>query len=155
MTYEELYENHSDAEIIVNTTPVGMYPDIFGCPVSLSKFERLSGVIDVVYNPINTTLVKEARAMGVSAESGLYCRVITEGLFGLRPVGFSSFELKPSLPSAWDTMSLKKVKAFGDNFDITVTRRADGRLDVTVVSESGNEKKYIVKEGQTVKFRLS
>jgi len=91
----------------------------------------------------------------LSAESGLYCRVITEGLFGLRPVGFSSFELKPSLPSAWDTMSLKKVKAFGDNFDITVTRRADGRLDVTVVSESGNEKKYIVKEGQTVKFRLS
>ncbi len=75
VTYEELYQKHSDAEIIVNTTPVGMYPDIFGCPASLSKFGRLSGVIDVVYNPINTTLVKEARAMGVCAESGLYMLV--------------------------------------------------------------------------------
>ena len=75
VTYEELYERHSDAEIIVNTTPVGMYPDVFGCPVDLTKFDKLSGVIDAVYNPINTTLVQRAKEIGAPAESGLYMLV--------------------------------------------------------------------------------
>ena len=75
ITYEELYNNHADVEIIVNTTPVGMYPDIYGCPIDISKFEKLSGVIDAVYNPINTTLVQAARARGIAAEGGLYMLV--------------------------------------------------------------------------------
>lgn len=75
ITYEELYEKHSDVEIIVNTTPVGMYPDVFGCPVDLARFDRLSGVIDAVYNPINTTLVQSARELGAKAEGGLYMLV--------------------------------------------------------------------------------
>lgn len=91
----------------------------------------------------------------LSAESGLYCRVITEGLFGIRPTGFKAFEIKPSMPAAWNTMSLRNVKAFGGDFDITVDRRADGKLDVTVKPVSGKEKKYVVKEGQTLKVRLS
>ena len=75
VTYGELYDNHSDTEIIVNTTPVGMYPDIFDCPVDLARFNKLSGVIDAVYNPINTTLVQRARELGVKAEGGLYMLV--------------------------------------------------------------------------------
>ncbi len=75
LTYEELYKNHSDVEIIVNTTPVGMYPNIFDCPVDLERFKNLSGVIDAVYNPINTTLVQKARERGIAAESGLYMLV--------------------------------------------------------------------------------
>ena len=75
ITYEELYEKHSDVEIIVNTTPVGMYPNIWDCPVDISAFERLEGIIDAVYNPINTTLVKNARARGIKAEGGLYMLV--------------------------------------------------------------------------------
>ena len=75
LTYDELYEKHSDAQIIVNTTPVGMYPNIQGCPVDISKFDRLCGVIDVIYNPINTTFVQHARARGIKAEGGLYMLV--------------------------------------------------------------------------------
>ncbi len=75
LTYEELYEKHSDIEIIVNTTPVGMYPNIFDCPIDLERFKNLSGVIDAVYNPINTTLVQRARERGITAESGLYMLV--------------------------------------------------------------------------------
>ena len=75
ISYEELYSEHSDVEIIVNTTPVGMYPNIYECPVDLSKFENLIGVIDVVYNPINTALVQDARKRGIRAEGGLYMLV--------------------------------------------------------------------------------
>ena len=75
ITYDDLYEKHNDVEIIVNTTPVGMYPKIFDCPVDISKFKRIAGVIDAVYNPINTTLVNEAKARGIKAEGGLYMLV--------------------------------------------------------------------------------
>lgn len=75
ITYVELYEKHSDVEIIVNTTPVGMYPNIFDCPVDISKLKSLIGVIDAIYNPIGTTLVNEAKAFGIKAEGGLYMLV--------------------------------------------------------------------------------
>ena len=67
----------------------------------------------------------------LSAESGLYCRVFTEGLFGIRPTGFSSFVMTPCLPHAWDGASLRHVKAFGGDFDIRLARTGS-RLQVTV-----------------------
>ena len=73
--YDDLYSKHSDTRIIVNTTPVGMFPDLFSSPVDLEKFENLQGVIDAVYNPLSTTLVCEARAKGIAAEAGLYMLV--------------------------------------------------------------------------------
>jgi hypothetical protein len=63
----------------------------------------------------------------------LYCRVITEGLFGIKPTGFKSFSCKPSLPSDWNYMNLKHIKAFGDDFDIYVKRQKD-RIKVTLIS---------------------
>ncbi len=75
ISYEELYEKHSDAEIVINTTPSGMFPNIFGCPVELKKFKRLSGVIDAVYNPLRTPLILEAMRLGVPSEGGLYMLV--------------------------------------------------------------------------------
>lgn len=72
ITYEELYEKHSDTQVIINTTPVGMYPDIFKSPVDLTKFKNLSGVADAVYNPLTTKLVGDAKKLGIPAESGLY-----------------------------------------------------------------------------------
>lgn len=68
----------------------------------------------------------------LSAESGLYCRVITEGLFGIRPTGFRSFTMNVSLPSGWDRMSLKHIRAFGGDFDIEVFREASGALKVNL-----------------------
>ena len=75
ISYEELKENHRDIDILVNTTPLGMYPNIFDCPIDPAIFTRLSGVIDPIYNPINTTLIQKARAMGIKAEGGLYMLV--------------------------------------------------------------------------------
>lgn len=75
LTYEQAYENHADADVIVNTTPCGMYPDVFGCPVDLYRFKSLSGVIDAVYNPLCTSLVLSARERGIAAQGGLYMLV--------------------------------------------------------------------------------
>ena len=75
ITYEELYEAHSDTEVIINTTPVGMYPNIFSSPVELSRFARLTGVIDAVYNPLQSCLICEAKKRVIPAEGGLYMLV--------------------------------------------------------------------------------
>lgn len=71
---EDNYENlsrHADAQVLINTTPVGMYPDCGAAPVSLEAFLRLEGVLDVVYNPLRTALVMEAEARGVPCSCGL------------------------------------------------------------------------------------
>ena len=90
----------------------------------------------------------------LSAESGLYCRVLTEGLFGIRPTGLRSFVLKPSLPSEWNTVSLNNVKAFGSDFNINVTRREDGKLGIIVSPVGGKVRKYVIMNGQSVNVNL-
>ena len=75
LTYEQAYASFPDARILINTTPVGMYPDTQSTPVDLSRLPGLAGVVDVVYNPLTTRLVEEARAKGIAAENGLYMLV--------------------------------------------------------------------------------
>lgn len=71
LNYENLPIEGKDAQIIINTTPVGMYPHSDGCPVDLSWFPRLEGVFDAVYNPLTTRLVAHAKARGIAAGNGL------------------------------------------------------------------------------------
>ena len=78
--YEELKEKHLDAEIIINTTPVGMYPNNDGCPIDVKLFTKLEGVLDAIYNPIRTKLVVDALDMGVTAEGGLYM-LVAQGVY--------------------------------------------------------------------------
>ena len=73
--YAELHREHTDAEIIINTTPVGMYPDNFSSPIDLGAFSKVEGVIDAIYNPIRTSLVVDALERGIKAEGGLYMLV--------------------------------------------------------------------------------
>ena len=75
ISYSTLYEVHSDADVIINTTPSGMFPNISDLPVDLTQFKKLSGVIDAVYNPLRTSLVLEAQKRGIAAEGGLYMLV--------------------------------------------------------------------------------
>ena len=74
----------------------------------------------------------------LSAESGLYCRIFTEGLFGIRPTGLKSFTLTPRLPSSWDQMSLKHVRAFNTDLDIQV-QRVDEKTQKIIVKQNGKE----------------
>ena len=75
VTYEVLYRDHTDAQVIINTTPVGMYPDISGVSADISAFPALCGVLDAVYNPLRTPLISEAMRRGIAAEGGLYMLV--------------------------------------------------------------------------------
>lgn len=75
ITYDKLYDLRHNIDIIINTTPVGMYPNIFGLPVDITDFTNLSGVVDVVYNPIRTPLVLSAKKKGLMSEGGLYMLV--------------------------------------------------------------------------------
>jgi hypothetical protein len=70
----------------------------------------------------------------LSAESALYCRVFTEGLFGLVPTGLRSFRLTPHLPDAWPEMRLRHMEAFGNTFDLAVARVGDGMVSVRITS---------------------
>ena len=70
ISYEDLPE-HYDADVIVNTTPVGMYPHNLETPLDLTPFEQLSGVLDVIYNPLRTGLLLQAEAMDLPYENGL------------------------------------------------------------------------------------
>lgn len=75
---EDNYSNlgrHADAEVIVNTTPVGMYPNCGVSPIDLSLFPKLEGVLDIVYNPARTALLLQAEKLGVPHMGGLYMLV--------------------------------------------------------------------------------
>ncbi len=71
VNYENLQNTCANAEILINTTPVGMFPNITACPLDLSKLPALSGVIDVIYNPLRTRLVLEAEKRGIPCAGGL------------------------------------------------------------------------------------
>ena len=90
----------------------------------------------------------------LSAESGLYCRIITEGLFGIRPTGFDSFDLAVSMPSDWDRMALRHIRAFGRDFDIIVERTSSGKLAVTVPVHGGRTGRHIITEGRSIRITL-
>lgn len=68
--YENIYK-HFDADYIINTTPVGMYPNCPASPLSLKEFKTLKGVFDLIYNPVKTELIIEAEELGIPAFSGL------------------------------------------------------------------------------------
>lgn len=72
------YQNlqlHEDASLIVNATPVGMYPNTGVCPIDLSLFPRLEGVLDLIYNPARTQLLMDAQEKGCVTENGLWMLV--------------------------------------------------------------------------------
>lgn len=76
ITYEEAKRLHSDADVIINTTPAGMFPNINGSAVDLNEFPNVSGVADAVYNPLRSQLVQMAREKGIPALGGLYMLVM-------------------------------------------------------------------------------
>lgn len=71
ITYDELFASHTDAQVIINTSPIGMYPKVNSSPVDLAQFPNCQAVMDVVYNPLTTKLVAQARELGMIGVTGL------------------------------------------------------------------------------------
>lgn len=71
ISYDQAYRDYKDADIIINTSPVGMFPEVDKAPIDLSKFNDLKAVVDIVYNPTETKLYKDASSLGIPAVTGL------------------------------------------------------------------------------------
>ena len=123
--YEELMKDHLDAEIIINTTPVGMYPDNFSSPVDISPFTKLEGVIDAIYNPIRTSLVIDALERGIKAEGGLYMLVA-------QAVYASEIFLDTKYPTEKLDKIYKKIKRKKENI-VLIGMPASGKSTVATL----------------------
>ncbi len=75
ITYDDMYKNHTDSRVIINTTPCGMYPNTAGEPIDLDKMPKINAVIDAIYNPLSSNLVVKAKQKGIKATGGLYMLV--------------------------------------------------------------------------------
>jgi shikimate dehydrogenase len=75
VNYSNVYSVCADTEVIINCTPVGMYPSNGQSPIELSRFKSLCGVIDVIYNPSKTKLLYDAQQLGIPSINGLYMLV--------------------------------------------------------------------------------
>ncbi|MBK8347648.1 MAG: hypothetical protein IPL08_08450 [Saprospiraceae bacterium] len=95
----------------------------------------------------------EGNQRHLSAESGLYCRIFTEGFFGIRPEGFDAFTLTPQLPEDWDFMRLKNVHGYGRKFDITIQKVAE-KLKLTVISNATEIFNTTIENGKPVSIHF-
>ena len=76
-TYDEIIKKHNDANVIINTTPVGMFSNvdlenINNTPIDINEFNKLEAIIDIIYNPLNTKLLQDAKKKNIKAANGLY-----------------------------------------------------------------------------------
>lgn len=71
ISYDTCYIKHTDAAVIVNTTPLGMYPNMEASPVDLTTFTSCEAVVDVIFNPLKTKLALQAEELGIKAVTGL------------------------------------------------------------------------------------
>lgn len=117
----------------------------------LKKYSQHRLLGDHVPYPIEAW--PEGNQRHLSAEGGLYCRIFTEGLFGIRPTGLRSFEMTPRLPQDWEYANLNKIRAFNSDFDIKITR-VKGKLSVEVNKDGKCILKKQLQEGKTIKVFL-
>jgi cellobiose phosphorylase len=97
----------------------------------------------------------EGNQRQLSAESALYCRVITEGIFGFRPTGLNSFTITPRIPATWNGMSLTNIIGFnGRKIDISVLRAA-GKIKVDILTDGRILMSALIDNGNKLEIQLS
>lgn len=120
--YADVYKYHTDADIIINTTPVGMFPNIFDKPIDISQFKKLSGVLDAIYNPQKTPLILEAEERGIAASGGLYMLVMQ----GIRA---SEYFLDTSYPDTLANEIYEKIEREKKNI-VLIGMPASGKSSI-------------------------
>ncbi len=96
----------------------------------------------------------EGNMAHLSAESALYCRIFIEGLLGIVPTGFHSFDLTPNIPDSWDYVNLKHIRAFGTDFDIMIDREKE-QLYIRVIEAGKTILKKKINNGESTHVSLS
>ncbi len=96
----------------------------------------------------------EGNMAHLSAESALYCRIFTEGILGIQPTGFKSFDMQPHLPSDWDTFEIRNIAAFDTSFDLSIERKG-GQLNLSIKENGRSILKKAVKDGELISVNLT
>ena len=117
----------------------------------LTKYSRRRLLGEHVPYPVEAW--PEGNQRHLAAESALYCRIFTEGLFGIRPTGLGSCQLNPRLPSGWDHANLRDIHAFGTVFDIAIGRSGD-RLQVDVIRQGRKIASQAIEPGKAMDVKL-
>lgn len=112
LTYEQVLAEHLDAQVLINTTPRGMFSREGGMSIDPALFSELSGVVDAVYNPLRTEFVLKARSLGVPAAGGLYMLV-------RQAVLASEIFLDTKYPEEVTEQVYRKIKASKENIVLT------------------------------------
>ena len=157
ITYGEAAEKHADAQILINTTPVGMFPNIQGTPADISVFPELEAVLDAIFNPLRTELVLDAQARGIKADGGLYMLVAQAVYASALFLGKDADDKKTEdvyrrilnekrnvfligMPSSGKSSVGKKLAELtGKEFADTDTMLTDGRTISDFISENGEK----------------
>lgn len=95
----------------------------------------------------------EGNQRHLSAESGLYCRIFIEGMFGIRPTGFHTFNCTPRLPREWDKMSLNNIHAFGAVFNLKVEKKDEEHLKI-IIDQNVKIREYVIKNGEAISITV-
>lgn len=117
----------------------------------LGKYSRRRLLGEHVPYPVEAW--PEGNQRHLAAESALYCRIFTEGLFGIRPTGLRSFQLNPRLPTGWDHANLRDIHAFESTFDITISRTGE-KLLVEVIREGTKLTSQVIENGNAIDVNL-
>ena len=112
LTYDSVKKEHLDAQILINTTPRGMFSRQSGMALDPGLFPQLSGVVDAVYNPLRTEFVLKARSMGVPAAGGLYM-LVTQAVLA------SEIFLDRQYPADTAEQVYRRIKAEKENIVLT------------------------------------
>lgn len=96
----------------------------------------------------------EGNQRHLSAESALYCRVVTEGIFGFRPTGLNSFAITPQLPSGWNEMMLKNIIAFGGKTIDIMVARAGSKVNLNINVDGKQKKAIVTDNGSRIEIKL-
>ncbi|MCM1393311.1 MAG: hypothetical protein NC179_00210, partial [[Eubacterium] siraeum] len=123
-----------DVQVVINTTPVGMMPNSLNKPIDLNRYSKLEGVFDCIYNPLETMLIRDARALNVNAANGLAM------LIEQARVAHNLFQEARNLPTVGEDMTAR-----------VISELAKSRLNIVLVGMAGSGKSAI---GKLVADRL-
>jgi hypothetical protein len=131
----ELKPNQTEAKVFWDRGTLYAFRGAFKAGAADQALERLTAYSKTRLTGFRVPYVVEAwpeNGMAhLSAESALYCRIFTEGILGLEPIGFNAFLLRPNLPSDWNNLEIRNIHAFNSVIDVHLTREQD-KIRMTV-----------------------
>lgn len=162
LTYEDVMEKHLDAQVLINTTPRGMFSRESGMSIDPTLFRDLCGTIDAVYNPLRTEFILKARSMGVPAAGGLYMLVrqavlASEIFLGVRYPDSITEEVYGRIKSGKENIVLTGMPGSGKTTVGKLLAEALGRpfldLDVLIEEKTGMTSGQIIAQQGEPAFR--